>query len=68
MNEEAMNQSLRRFLKKFGITAQREIEQAVRNAVATGRIGDASRVHARATVTIASIGLDQTIEGDIDLV
>lgn len=67
MNEEAMNQSLRRFLKKFGITAQREIEQAVRAAVATGRVGETTRLRATATVTIASIGLEETIEGEIEL-
>ena len=30
MNEEALNISVRKFLKKLGVTAQREIEIAVR--------------------------------------
>ncbi|MGB8398196.1 DUF6494 family protein, partial [Bradyrhizobium sp.] len=34
MNEDAFNTSLRGFLKKVGITSQREIEKAVRDAVA----------------------------------
>jgi hypothetical protein len=38
MNEDVFNVSLRRFLKKVGITSQREIEQAVREALADGRI------------------------------
>ena len=29
MNEDALNTSLRKFLKKVGITSQREIERAV---------------------------------------
>ena len=29
MNEEALNMSIRKFLKKVGITSQREIERAV---------------------------------------
>ena len=33
MNEDVFNTSLRRFLKKVGITSQREIEKAVRDAV-----------------------------------
>ena len=33
MNEDAFNVSVRKFLKKVGITSQREIEQAVRAAV-----------------------------------
>ena len=42
MNEEAFNVSLRKFLKKVGITSQREIEQAVRAALA-GRGSKATR-------------------------
>ena len=34
MNEDVFNASLRGFLKKVGITSQREIEKAVRDAVA----------------------------------
>ena len=37
MNEDVFNTSLRGFLKKVGITSQREIEKAVREAVAAGR-------------------------------
>ena len=37
MNEDVFNTSLRGFLKKVGITSQREIEKAVRDAVASGR-------------------------------
>jgi Family of unknown function (DUF6494) len=36
MNEEALNTSGRKFLKKLGVTAQREIEMAVRDADAKG--------------------------------
>jgi hypothetical protein len=32
MDEEALNTSVRKFLKKLGVTAQREIEIAVRDA------------------------------------
>ena len=33
MNEDVFNASLRKFLKKVGITSQREIEKAVRDAI-----------------------------------
>ena len=36
MDEEALNTSVRKFLKKLGVTAQREIEKAVRDADAQG--------------------------------
>jgi len=34
MNEEALNMSLRKFLKVVGVTSQQEIEKAIRAAVA----------------------------------
>ena len=37
MNEDVFNASIRKFLKTLGVTAQREIEKAVRDAVAKGR-------------------------------
>ena len=33
MNEDVFNMSLRKFLKKVGVTSQREIEKAVRAAL-----------------------------------
>ena len=38
MNEDALNTSVRKFLKTVGVTAQREIEKAVRDAVSSGRL------------------------------
>jgi hypothetical protein len=38
MNEDVFNASLRKFLKKVGITSQREIEKAVRDAMEAGRL------------------------------
>jgi len=44
MNEDVFNSSIRKFLKKLGVTAQREIEKVVRQGLAR-RLGD--RVEAR---------------------
>jgi hypothetical protein len=38
MNEDMLNMSLRKFLKKVGVTSQREIEEAVRAAVSSGQL------------------------------
>jgi Family of unknown function (DUF6494) len=38
MNEDVFNVSIRKFLKKVGITSQREIEKAIRGALANGRL------------------------------
>jgi hypothetical protein len=48
MDEEALNTSLRKFLKKLGVTAQREIEMAVRDADAKGQLRGNSPLPARA--------------------
>ena len=67
MNEEALNTSVRKFLKTFGVTAQREIEKAVRAAVADGRLKDGTALPAKAVVTVGGIGLEFEIESDIEL-
>ena len=38
MDEDAFNMSVRKFLKKLGVTAQREIELAVREQLEAGRL------------------------------
>ena len=40
MNEDVFNTSIRKFLKTLGVTAQREIEKAVRQALAEGNKGN----------------------------
>ncbi|MEX0753086.1 MAG: DUF6494 family protein [Xanthobacteraceae bacterium] len=67
MNEEMLNATLRKFLKKVGITAQREIEKAVRAAVAEGRLKGSEALPAKATIRIDGVGLAFDIEGDIEL-
>ncbi len=67
MNEEAFNISVRKFLKKVGITSQREIEQAVRAALAGGKLKGNEALPAKVTLTLAGIGLSVEIEGDVEL-
>ena len=38
MNEDTFNLQIRKFLKKVGITSQREIESAVRKAIDSGAL------------------------------
>ena len=40
MNEDRFNMDIRKFLKVVGVTSQREIELAVRNAVAAGKLAE----------------------------
>ncbi len=67
MNEEALNSTVRKFLKKVGITSQREIEKAVREGLASGRLKGNESLLAKATIKIDGIGLVFDVEGDIEL-
>ena len=67
VDEEIFNMSVRKFLKKVGVTSQREIEQAVRAAVEAGTIGPNDKVMAKVSLTIDAVGLDQEIDGEIAL-
>ena len=67
MNEEVLNVSLRKFLKKVGITSQREIEQAIRTALADGRLKGNEALPAKMVLTVGGAGLAVEIEGDIEL-
>jgi Family of unknown function (DUF6494) len=67
MNEDVFNTSIRKFLKRLGVTAQREIEKAVRQGVAEGKLKGNERFPAEATVTLGRIGLSLEIKGEIEL-
>jgi len=67
MNEDALNLSVRKFLKKVGVTSQREIEQAVRAALGGGRLKGNETLPARIMLTVDGIGLAIEIEGTIEL-
>ena len=67
MNEDVFNMELRKFLKKVGITSQREIEQAVRGAIEAGKLRGDEKVKAKVTLTLEGLDLSHEIEGDISL-
>jgi hypothetical protein len=67
MNEDVFNASIRKFLKKLGVTAQREIEKVVRQALAEGKLKGNEKFPAEATVTLGGIGLSLEIKGQIEL-
>ena len=67
MNEDVLNVSVRKFLKKVGITSQREIEQAVRTAVSGARLKGNETLPAKMVLTVGGVGLSIEIEGAIEL-
>ena len=67
MNEEVFNMEIRKFLKKVGVTAQREIEEAVRGAVKAGKLKGSETLKASVPLTLPGAGLNSRIDGDISL-
>jgi Family of unknown function (DUF6494) len=67
MNEEVLNTSLRKFLKVVGVTSQREIEKAIRAAVADGRLKGNEALATQVVLTIDKAGLSHKIDGTIEL-
>ena len=67
MNEEALNMSLRKFLKVVGVTSQQEIEKAIRAAVASGKLKGNEALATQVVLTIDKAGLSHKIDGTIEL-
>ena len=67
MNEEALNISIRKFLKMVGVSSQREIEQAVAKALADGTIDQGARLPATMTLEMPGLQLQVKFEGEIHL-
>lgn len=67
MNEETLNISVRKFLKKVGVTSQREIETAVREAIGSGRLKGDETLKAKVTLEVEGLQLRHQIDGAIEL-
>lgn len=67
MNEDVFNMSLRKFLKKVGVTSQREIEKAVRAAVDSGRLSGTEKLEVVVNLKIEGLELAERIDGRIEL-
>jgi hypothetical protein len=67
VDEEVFNMSVRRFLKTLGVTAQREIELAVRERLGGGDLQGDETLDATATITVAGLSRDVIVTGQISL-
>jgi hypothetical protein len=67
MNEDRFNMDIRKFLKTVGVTSQREIELAVRNALAARRVFETTVLKPKMILRIPEIGLEHVIDGEIGL-
>lgn len=67
MNEDTFNLQVRKFLKKVGVTSQREIERAVRDALASGKLKGDEKLDAKVTLQLPALGVKLDIDDDIAL-
>ena len=67
MNEETFNMETRKFLKKVGVTSQREIEKAVRAALENGTLKGDEALKVSVTLKIAELDTEVEIDGAIEL-
>ena len=67
MNPDAFNMSIRKFLKMVGVQSQREIETAIDQAIAAGKLKGDEALPAKMTLTIDGVGLTVTFDGKIAL-
>jgi hypothetical protein len=67
MDEEVFNLEVRKFLKRFGVTAQREIEKSVAAASQRGAIRGTEVLQVHATLTIPGVLPELQIDGQITL-
>jgi hypothetical protein len=67
MNEDALNLSIRKFLKMVGVTSQREIEHAVARALEARSVQGNETLPATMTLEIPALALSVKLEGRIEL-
>jgi hypothetical protein len=67
MDEDVFNNSIRKFLKTLGVSAQREIEKAVRQAIADGKLKGNETLSAQGVITIGTLQLRHEISATIEL-
>lgn len=66
MNEDALKTSMRKFLKRVGVTSQQEIEKAIQAADAAGQL-DMASLQAHVVLTVPELGLQHEIDTELKL-
>ncbi len=67
MNEDTLNMEVRQFLKKVGVTSQREIEHAILKAVEEGRLQGSETLDLKMTLELSQLDLKHCIDGKVAL-
>jgi Family of unknown function (DUF6494) len=67
VDEEVFNLEVRKFLKRFGVTAQREIEKAVDSGLKHGALEGNEVLKVQATLAIPGVLSQLQIDGEVAL-
>ena len=67
MSDDEFNMSIRRFLKRVGVTSQQKIEEAVRAGLEAGTLPANGKLTAKVVLTIEGLDLQHEVEGEIGL-
>ncbi len=67
MNEDTLNIEIRKFLKRVGVTSQREIEQAIYKAIESGELTGSEKISVSMTLEAPGLAIHHTMEGEIAL-
>jgi len=67
MNDEALNMSIRKFLKTVGVNSQLAIEKAVNKAMAEGKLKGGESFPATMTLTVGKLAIEVKFDGEIKL-
>jgi len=67
MDDDVFNMEVRKFLKKVGVTSQREIEQAVRDGIDSGALTGNETLQVKVTLKLEGVELNHEIAGTIAL-
>ena len=67
MNDEALNMSIRKFLKTVGVNSQLTIEKAVRKAIEDGKLKGIESLPVAMTLKVGGLDVNVTFDGDLKL-
>lgn len=67
MNDEALNMSIRKFLKTVGVNSQITVEKAIARAIAEGRLQGNETLPLTMTLRVGALDIDVKFEGELRL-
>ena len=67
MNQDNFNMEIRKYLKKVGITSQREITDSVNRAISEGKLTGNETLKAKTKITLQDLVYELEIDGEISL-